>query len=309
MYSRIALCFAVFFCTGYSSANAGSIFDIYKASIPIHSQKPQEEEQLHPVSNTLQEISLPNNKNMFASRDITKEVDERKNSWKLSSNFCSLFTHPSEIHYCQKNLLEQKIEIGERTNIIQRRKMWNLTENYCFERSSFRNYEYCLHQLHQQQAYCPYQKTAGNRIIIDLENQILYGVKNCQLQVYTKITTGKNSTPTPTGEYHVYQKRGPHYMQNEWYVDKALYYFRGYAIHDAKWRIGQYWRPENRRIYGSHGCTNTPTKMMEKIWDEFGVGDTVQVFQSLPEDIAWELKQKAGNRLPFDPEEITGNQF
>ena len=91
-------------------------------------------------------------------------------------------------------------------------------------------------------------------------------------------------------------------MQRQWFVNKAFYYSGNYAIHDATWRESPYWIPDSRGTYGSHGCTNTPKEVMEQVWEEFEVGDTVQVFQKLPEDVAWELRQKVGNRILDDPE-------
>jgi hypothetical protein len=233
---------------------------------------------------------------------IRDSIDSFQNSWKLSKEYCFSLPKKEDYRYCKSKLFRQKIEIAERKTILERRKKWNLTADFCHNRTTFKNYEYCENQLREQNTNCHLQKTSGNQIIVDLQNQRLYGLKDCELKVYTRVTTGKNLTPTPRGSFSVYEERGPHFMQNEWFVEKALYYYRGYAIHDASWRESPYWNPKNRAVFGSHGCTNVPTEMMEKIWEEFGTGTQVTNYSVLPEDIAVELRQKVGKRLPYDPE-------
>jgi hypothetical protein len=233
--------------------------------------------------------------------NIRSFIDKKKNSWKLSQDFCDALQKKSDKEYCYIQLKKQKKEIFERKRILDTQKQWKLTPEYCFYRSSFENFQYCINQYRQQQKNCSLQKTSGTRIIIDLEYQVLYGLKECRLEVYTRVMTGKDLTPTFPGEYKIYHKRGPHYMQGQWFVNKAFYYSGDFAIHDAPWRKHPYWEIEKRKVHGSHGCTNLPKESMEKVWNLFRIGDTVQVFSHLPDDIAQELRQKIRNTPPTLP--------
>ncbi len=198
----------------------------------------------------------------------------------------------------KEEIEELKKEV-ERKKIIREKENWRLTEHYCLLRSDYDNFLFCLEKLEEQKQACEAQKTYGNNIYISLNDQLLYAVKNCQLVAYSIVITGKNKTPTPTGTFHIYSARGPHYMQGEWFVNKAFYFWRGYALHDAGWRTGKYWEKEYRAYYGSHGCVNLPQKTMNILWDQYVVGDNVYVYYSLPEEIFSELKEKIGTKKPI----------
>jgi hypothetical protein len=91
-------------------------------------------------------------------------------------------------------------------------------------------------------------------------------------------------------------------MQGQWYVTKALYYYGGYAIHDARWRVGRYWNKDARAYSGSHGCTNVPDYTIQTLWDNFSIGDNVHAYWQLPENVASELWAKVGGSEPVMPE-------
>lgn len=233
---------------------------------------------------------------------ITKEIDTLKTKWRLTKEYCAGLPNKEDKELCETKYRGMQLEIWERKKILDLQKNWKLSTEYCQGRSSPRNYAFCKSLLDKQVEFCAKQQTNGRRLIVDLEHQLLYGVKDCQLTVYSRITSGKNSTPTPPGTYRIRERRGQHWMQGEWFVNMAFYFYGSYALHDAGWRRSPYWAPEKRAIYGSHGCVNTPQDAMLAIWKEFNVGDTVQVFRSLPADVALELRQKVGTREPIDPE-------
>lgn len=201
---------------------------------------------------------------------------------------------PEEIEELKKNV--------ERKQIMIRRNNWQLSEAYCFGRTYYENVPFCNIQLQAQNEACSEQITVGNNVYIDLKHQLLFAVKDCRLVVYTRVITGKNKTPSPTGHYKIYQRRGPHFMQGEWYVTMALYFRGGFALHDADtWRKGKNWLPEKRAIYGSHGCINITRSAMNTIWENFTVGDGVHIYYTLPPEIAAEIWQKVGTKSPIDP--------
>ena len=80
-------------------------------------------------------------------------------------------------------------------------------------------------------------------------------------------------------------------MQNTWFVTKAFYFWKD-TLSRCRLATRPYWSPETRAIYGSHGCVNIPDVPMQILWDTFDVGDSVEIYQILPEDIATELQEK-----------------
>lgn len=190
---------------------------------------------------------------------------------------------------------------AEKRRIEEKRKNYQLNYDYCLMLSNFENFKYCTGLLKNQEDDCNNSIIKGSNIYIDLGNQVLYAVKNCDVIVYTRIISGKNSTPSPTGNYKIYEKRGAHWMQGEWFVNMSFYFRGGFAIHDAGWRQGIYWKKENRGYYGSHGCINMPKEAMDILWNNFSVGDGVHLYYHLPNDIAEKLNQKIADKEIIDP--------
>lgn len=279
LLSLLAFCT---FISPFSGGEAMSIMDFVKKE---KKQEIQEEETLH-----------------SAALDIWKgNVIALAENWKLSSAACSDFIYEDQKDFCKDQLLEQKKDIAERQNILNRQKRFLLSHDYCMERRSFENHSLCLRLLSSQEERCSLQETSGDKIIIDLQKQLLYAVKDCKLVAYTRITSGKDETPTPTGKWRIYEARGPHYMQDEWYVEKAFYFYGGYAVHDANWRTGSAWRVDRRGLNGSHGCINTPAPVMSVLWSEYDIFDEVEVYDSLPWRVQWELSAKVSGVSPYNP--------
>lgn len=266
--------------------HADTVFDIFRRTEENKQNASEEETHASAILQT-------------TSSSAQEKIDERKEQHLLSKVYCITSFRNAERNYCQEQLKEQWLEMLERKRILEKRKSWNLNSEYCFHRRTYENYQICETLLRNQQNECTQQITSGNRVIVDLEHQLLYGVKNCQLVLYSHVITGKNSTRTPTGTFQIYERRGEHFMQNTWFVTKAFYFWKGYALHDAGWRQDPYWSPETRAIYGSHGCVNIPDVPMQILWDTFDVGDSVEIYQILPEDIATELQEKVGSREPM----------
>lgn len=119
--------------------------------------------------------------------------------------------------------------------------------------------------------------TAFSKLIeVNLTTKQLYAYQNGQLIRTFPVSAGKPSTPTPTGEFHIWTKLtsqtmiGPDYVQpNVPYVN----YFdhSGDAIH------GVYWRPAS--VFGnvntSHGCVGLQIPASEWIYNWAPIGTTV----------------------------------
>jgi hypothetical protein len=281
-------------------AQAITILDIIETDhISVNQTKPK----IEVPTLVIQSEPAETEQNETLPKNVTEQgILALKEAGKLTRKVCNSLVGNQFSRFCNRQFALQNISVREFDFINQRRSDWSLTKDFCDKRTTYENNQHCLNELRKQEAACSEQVTNGNRIIIDLGNQVMYGLKNCELKVYTRVTTGKNKTPTPTGKWKIYEARGPHWMQGEWFVTKAFYFYGGYAIHDAGWRVPPFWKPENRGVYGSHGCINTPFLPMDELWDEFTVGDWVEIYYTLPADKQAELDQKIQNRAPIDPE-------
>ncbi len=234
---------------------------------------------------------------------LQKQIFQQGENLNLKLLFCRKLANTSDKNLCNKVLKRQNMYFHEKEEILLRAKTGALTSEICTTIANDDNKRLCSFELWKQNQNCSKQVISENKIIVDLQNQLLYGVKDCRLEVYSRIITGKNTTPTPAGTFQVYNRRGPHHMQQQWYVTKAFYYSGDYAIHDATWRTESYmWNVDWRKWGGSHGCVNTPSEAMQIIWNEFDVGSSVEVYRVLPEDIALELRKKVGSREPTLPD-------
>jgi lipoprotein-anchoring transpeptidase ErfK/SrfK len=126
--------------------------------------------------------------------------------------------------------------------------------------------------------YARIAAATGKRILVSLTDQTLYAYENNNIVYTTKITSGKDSTPTVTGNYNIYEKRSNIYLTGPGYslhVDYWMPFFQGYGIHDAYWR--SVYGGEDYHWAGSHGCLNTPHDAVEWIWNWAPVGTPVTV--------------------------------
>ncbi|WP_414551732.1 L,D-transpeptidase [Anabaena sp. CCY 0017] len=112
------------------------------------------------------------------------------------------------------------------------------------------------------------------RIEISLSEQRLRAWEGKKLIYSYRVSTGKRSTPTPTGSYRINSKHRVNRMRGRGYdipdVPYAMYYHRGYAIHGAYWH-------NNFGTPMSRGCTNLPVSQARKLYNWASVGTLVVV--------------------------------
>ncbi len=116
--------------------------------------------------------------------------------------------------------------------------------------------------------------TIGRSILVDLSSQQLHALENGNVVRSFTVSTGKPSTPTPTGSFAIYSR---YPMQRMVGVDYDLpnvtyvQYFEGpYSFH------GTYWHSD----FGtpvSHGCINLQPADAEWLWSWTGIGTPVVV--------------------------------
>lgn len=113
-------------------------------------------------------------------------------------------------------------------------------------------------------------------IEIDLSEQRLIGWEGSTEAFAVTVSTGKPSTPTPTGVFAIQSKHASTRMRGEDYnvpyVPYTMYFSGGYAIHGAYWH-NRFGTPI------SHGCVNVSVDRAQTIFDWASVGTPVVVHQ------------------------------
>lgn len=129
-----------------------------------------------------------------------------------------------------------------------------------------------------------YGKNIGDTYIeISLKDQRMWFYIDGKLYVETPVVTGNYySSPTPTGAYKIWQRiRGTNLTGPTWssYVDYWLAFtYSGCGIHDASWRSSSEFGGTTYMGNGSHGCVNTPTSAVSKIFSKAKIGTYVVLY-------------------------------
>lgn len=118
-------------------------------------------------------------------------------------------------------------------------------------------------------------------IEIDMTNQMMYYYKNGKQIIDTPVVTGNVSAGngTPQKVCFVYFKQRNRVLRGEDYETPVSYWMAVYGnigIHDANWR-GKFGGTIYRRN-GSHGCINTPTAAVSRLYDMVEEGTPVIIF-------------------------------
>ncbi len=120
------------------------------------------------------------------------------------------------------------------------------------------------------------QNSQTHWIEIDLSEQKLYGWEGEKLVYDFEISTGKKSTPTPTGKFLIGAKYRYNRMRGSDYdipdVPYAMYFYKGYAIHGAYWH-DKFGTPV------SHGCVNLQVEDARKLYNWSALGTLVVVHE------------------------------
>lgn len=117
----------------------------------------------------------------------------------------------------------------------------------------------------------------GKTTIIDKSEQRMYMYTADEMNIYTPVTTGKDSTETDTGIFAI------HYMDTDIYLNGTKdwvnfwlnYNGNNEGIHDAWWR--KVYGEENYHWNGSNGCNNTPYAAVKTMYYNSELGQKVIV--------------------------------
>lgn len=127
-----------------------------------------------------------------------------------------------------------------------------------------------------------YGKNPGKTYVeINIRQQHMWYFVDGKLYVSTDVVTGNRySNDTPKGYWRVNNKARNVSLVGPGYVSFVRYWMAfigsGYGIHDASWRSSF-----GGNIYqgnGSHGCVNTPTNNVKKMYSKMTVGTPVIIY-------------------------------
>jgi hypothetical protein len=124
--------------------------------------------------------------------------------------------------------------------------------------------------------------TTSKKIIVDLSEHMIYAYDGDTLFMTTKVATGEELSPTPTGTFTIFKKTPTRYMQgplpgiNDNPFDLPgvpwnMYFTSGGAVIH-----GSYWHDR----YGteqSSGCVNLPPEVAKILYDWAPLGTTVMI--------------------------------
>ncbi|MFE9955624.1 peptidoglycan-binding protein [Micromonospora sp. NPDC005299] len=110
----------------------------------------------------------------------------------------------------------------------------------------------------------------GYSVEANLTRQVVYLAKGGAVVRILDASSGKASTPTPTGNWTV-QRRIDGWRQSDlgllW---RPNYFYRGYAVHGAN-SVPTY--------PASHGCVRVPVPAMDRLWTTIRIGTPVHVYR------------------------------
>lgn len=118
-------------------------------------------------------------------------------------------------------------------------------------------------------------------IEVDMTEQMLYYYVDGKQEIATPVVTGNTSRKrgTPTGTNFVYAKQRNRILRGPGYESFVKYWIpvnRGIGIHDASWRSkygGTIYQTD-----GSHGCINTPSEEVSRLYDMVEIGTPCVMF-------------------------------
>lgn len=133
-----------------------------------------------------------------------------------------------------------------------------------------------------KRAFAEGQDDIGDTYIeVDMTNQIMYYYRSGRCVIETPVVTGNTrlGRGTPEKVCYVYYKQRHRVLRGADYATPVSYWIAvngAIGIHDASWRSkfgGTIYKSN-----GSHGCINTPTKEVSRLYDMVEIGTPVLIF-------------------------------
>ncbi|MFE9657407.1 peptidoglycan-binding protein [Micromonospora sp. NPDC006431] len=111
---------------------------------------------------------------------------------------------------------------------------------------------------------------SGYSLEANLTRQVLYLARGGSVVRILDASSGKSSTPTPTGNYKIERRIDGWRQSDLGLLWRPNYFYRGYAVHGAT-SVPTY--------PASHGCVRVPIPAMNRLWSVIGVGVPVHIYR------------------------------
>ncbi|MFC4149605.1 L,D-transpeptidase family protein [Micromonospora mangrovi] len=116
----------------------------------------------------------------------------------------------------------------------------------------------------------PKYSHTGYSVEANLTTQVLYLARGGSVVRILDASSGKSSTPTPTGNYTILRRIDGWRQSDLGLLWRPNYFYRGYAVHGAT-SVPNY--------PASHGCVRVPIPAMNRLWSIIGVGVPVHIYR------------------------------
>ncbi|MFU8854185.1 L,D-transpeptidase family protein [Micromonospora sp. SL1-18] len=116
----------------------------------------------------------------------------------------------------------------------------------------------------------PKYNHSGYSVEANLTKQVLYLARGGSVVRILDASSGKASTPTPTGNYKVQRRIDGWRKSDLGLLWRPNYFTGGYAVHGA---------PSVPAYPASHGCVRVPVPAMNRLWSIIGVGTPVHIYR------------------------------
>ncbi|MFJ8582209.1 L,D-transpeptidase family protein [Micromonospora sp. NPDC093277] len=111
---------------------------------------------------------------------------------------------------------------------------------------------------------------SGYSLEANLSKQVLYLARGGSVVRILDASSGKASTPTPTGNYTMQRRIDGWRQSNLGLLWRPYYFYNGYAVHGAN-SVPAY--------PASHGCVRVPVPAMNRLWSTLKVGTPVHIYR------------------------------
>lgn len=135
---------------------------------------------------------------------------------------------------------------------------------------------------YSQKAFCQGTDDIGDTYIeVNMTDQHMFYYENGEIKIDTPVVTGNMNRhmDTPSGTNYVYFKQRNRTLHGDNYDTFVNYWMAvngHYGIHDATWRSK--FGGQEYMANGSHGCINTPTEAVSKLYEMVEVGTPVIMY-------------------------------
>ncbi len=113
------------------------------------------------------------------------------------------------------------------------------------------------------------QQNLNKKIIVDLDNQLLYAYEGKTLIYKLDCASGDEDHPTPVGTFKIYSMDEKHFSHTyKVQMDHAMFFHKGYAIHQSH-AVGavSLLKYAGFNSFGSHGCVRLSESDAIKIFE------------------------------------------